>query len=388
MVELMPEETGLPDPDSKEDRRLRTQIALGGRGTDTVDRDKISGDRAAALRDSIPDDPVALPAGMLACAFCGQAAKAPKSPGAVIKIPVYRAKPEGRIGAEIERIALVRCSDCVRRRLLALRLAADHPSTTYALGGRAVDAIESALAVLAILGRPLPDPSISDVELASMLRTMSLAARGALWQSQPVSGRCSPRPWGVLREDVRSRLRRAFLDHQAEMVKARRPPVPVPPPPVPAGPGVPVEGGCLLCGVGAVEVNALKVHRGTAHPWQFHGSMSQSALGGPDSRPVAGHLCAGCADAVRVHGMGRTAVETSFAAAIEGRDPGLAGLVRAGETQIRCWAGMVLHSRAAGQPSPPPNSVHWEHVETRLPPVPEPPYDPDDVDDQLRMQET
>lgn len=362
------------DPTDHDDIVNRNLLAVG-RMTDPTGT--MSEAEAARLRDHVPDDPVSLPKGKIACAMCGITVDYPKTRAALIKVPRFAAKTNDKAGAHLGNTLLSRCATCQDRRQLALRIAADHPAAGAQLGGVVVDVIENVLVALVVLGKPLPTPDISYAELGSMIRTLSTAGRTATWRSIAADrpGQCSRRAYGHVRQATRTILTRAYMDFFAESLKMRRPPVAVPPPPARSG-EIKINGGCLMCGIGSVPVNALRVHRlggpaGAAQTvWRQVEGIAPTSIGGPGTPDrLSGAVCPDCSDAVSsAGGVGVSALEISLARHLERLgDDGTAAVVRAGEWRVIGWGGLVARARAANRPDPAPSKEPWGHVTLDVP---------------------
>lgn len=361
----MSETAVLPDPDSPQDRKLRTELALD-RPTEHVARPLLTAEQAVELAAQVPDDPVPLPGGKLACPVCGIATV----PGSeLVQVPLFKYHADGTVDRAVGSDDFARCPACEARRQLAERIVAAHPGAVRALGGIVTERTESVLAALAVLDRPLPDPSLPERELASLLRYF-VAAGSARWPLRP--GICAPKPFAHVRERARINLRLAYLRHRRDLAQDQRPPVRLAPPQPPAGvprPAATIADACLFCGVGAVEVSALTVYRlgreaATNHVWTYRqvdpGSLGAAAS--PDK--IGGFTCPQCTEAIRAAGaVGITAVENSYAATVQDTDPDLANAVRYGDLQIFTWLEMVRRAQTAGRPPAKPNQRPWQHVD-------------------------
>lgn len=360
------------DASSIEDRANRTQLAIGRKQDPPRSASTMTATEAARLREVAPTDPVELPAQQLPCAACGVATAPPRVRAALIRVPRFVQRADGTAGPRTGDVLLTRCNECEDRRQLALRIAADHPRASAQLGNVVVDVIERALIRLHILGRPLPEPDVSDAELGSLIRTMGSFGGSITWQSRAGEhpGECSPRPWGWLRQADRARVQRAWLDHFAETMKMTRPPVAVPPP-SPSGDGLQVAGACFCCGVDHVDVPALRAHRlggpetAARAVWTPVDVAAVSVGAPPEFQRLSGHLCPACAAAKASAGaVGPTAVEIAVQRHLRdvGR-PDLAERERIIEWDTPAFATLVARARQHGQAAPVPCSEPWAFID-------------------------
>lgn len=362
------------DPDDPADIANRNMLAIGRKVDPQRSASTLGKADADQLPDHLPEDPVELAPGFLACCSCGQATEAPRIRAGLIRVPLFNTKANGTVGVGglVGHVMLARCPECLDRRQLAIKIAAEHPAAGAQLGSVVVDVIDGVLITLELLDKPLPDPKISDAELGSMIRTLSTAGRSATWETVAAErpGLCSPRPWGHVRQATRQVLLRGWIDDAAEQIKMRRPPVAVPPPPA-VGPGIKINGGCALCGVDHVDVNALRVHRlgGVAtaalEVWTRRESIDIAALGGPSTPDrFAVVVCPTCSDAVRTAGaVGPGAMELALPRHLEDHgEDALAQEVRRGDRRVVGWAGWVVQARYQDQDDPGPSAEPWSHL--------------------------
>lgn len=210
----------------------------------------------------------------------------------------------------------IRCEECTTRLALA------HQIAGQVKGYRPLDytnnvphLMDAALSVFAALGQKMPDPASLTVKDAPAL--YSLAEAGPNWDwmrftdgshNKKDTSLAYPKAWAWVDDEHRAALRGALGRFQALRLAVGAPPTPVPPP---AGRG------CLWCGIGTVEVSALKVARdGESNAadsvWEYV-TISHSSLGGQSKSPqpsVPGYLCPTCKDAAQfVGGTFRGAME-------------------------------------------------------------------------------
>ncbi|MCW2930446.1 MAG: hypothetical protein JWM19_1408 [Actinomycetia bacterium] len=231
-------------------------------------------------------EPVALPEGRIACASCGAAVSQLR---AAVERQVFTAWYTPTVGpramispaaAASQPFELTRCAAC---RPMRDRAAAYVPS-----GGIMQERAEAAMCALSVLGKPLPH---GPVNLAALIDRLAVPGRLARWQQQARPGLCSPAPWAHVTEEDRAEIRRALAGMLAERMAAGRPPLRVAPPEVEGG-----LRGCLMCGVGHIEVPAVRVARmggekAAAGLWH----RSSMALPSPQGlQRHEGHVCPAC----------------------------------------------------------------------------------------------
>ncbi len=278
------------------------------------------------VRLQVPDSPVRLPEGHLACLACGVAVA--EGPEVVTVETLGRAdQPPAAPGGAPRGgpLSFVRCASCVALAAHAEQIVADHPALAGRLGpDTARHRVECALLALEVLGKPAP-PRVDLV-----LRHLSVPGAGVRWVARFVPlieadaspATCSPYPWAHVRLGVRAQLRGAYGAVLHEMVAATAPDVrlapPFPPFPQRAGEVFAIYG-CLLCGVEAQtlpagEVSRLGGHRVAASRVWTPKRTSVGSFGGrPSPEYLVGHLCAPCAAAVEhVAAMSPTAMERSL----------------------------------------------------------------------------
>lgn len=357
----------LPDGDDPEDRRNRCHWAVGNREDRLTDRDRISEARAAELRRSLPDDPVELAAGMLACAVCGQAVD-PDDSGEMSIVPLIGAgRVDGTEAKVIGEVRLSLCPRCTERRQYAVHVAGTHPQAGRVLGGAASTMIEHVFVALDLLGKPLPGLTIPDAELGSLVRNLARPGADVTWMSSPRPGLAAPFPFGHVRTIARAHLLRGWVDHQYDMAAMNRPDVPVRPPSAePPGSGMPILGGCLLCGVDHVDVPARRANRSPLDVWVARCAVSSAALGGPATAAgVRGWTCPECSQAIQDdRSIGPSAIRLAVTRWAEAEDDrGLVSLLNGPDDWRICgWSGLAVRARLKGRSlaaSPKP----WYHLD-------------------------
>lgn len=294
------------------------------------------------LRATVPDDPIKLPSGHLACEACGVAVLT----RAVASRTVLPSPSERGMHA----VEFARCSSCEGVRAQAEAYVDAHPALAARLGDIAAERIESALFGLAILGQK---PS---GDLALLLPRMHPAAHG-VWFSNPLTlqpQRCSPYPWAHVSLGQRAELRKAFAATLRDRLALSEPPVEVACP----------SGGCLLCGVRAIERSAIEVtQRGglaaVARAVWRPVLTSVHALGrrGPDQ--VSGHVCPACSEAITdAGGIGQHAIGNAVLAHVQHTR----GETKARRLQSLLMDDFPMHLLGWGALNARPSGTPWFHL--------------------------
>jgi hypothetical protein len=130
----------------------------------------------------------------------------------------------------------------------------------------------------------------------------------------------------------------------------------------------PVNGGCLLCGIGAVEVTSQQVSRAggvavaTMDAWTLRAACDLTQLGGRKRglTRLRGYTCPTCSEAVEWAGsVGPSAIERSLVVTL-----GL-GLHWTGDrtlTRTPAWGALVAGAQRIGLPTLIPNDQPWQHL--------------------------
>lgn len=238
------------------------------------------------LRAKVPDDPVKLPAGHLACEACGVAV-----PEAVV---VSTVAGPSRGKRAVGSLQFARCAECKKAREVAEKYLIERPVLAARLGPElARERVETVLHALTVLERePGPD-------LGLLLPRLVSAAAG-MWFSSPLAlttGLCSPYPWAHVGTGQRAELRKAYAAVLADRLALSAPPVHIPCPTL----------GCVFCGVASVKRAAIDVARfggieaASRAVWR-EVNTRPSALGVKGPEPVWGHACPDCAHAIEQRG--------------------------------------------------------------------------------------
>lgn len=361
---------------AEELRRLNERVNFDQpNDMDDLDDDEDEGDPALmgddrlsrSLRAQVPDRPVALRPGELACCACGAptVAPAPDAQGSLvyarlIVTPAARDAP----AYTADRVALTRCPTCAGLRDLAYRILAAHRGLQSRLGGMAVDRVEAGLSCLAACDVAPPAPDAAPAVIAALAR-LAGPGRGVRWQEQGVArikGRCAPRPWACVPVSARNDASKAAAGFLRVLVLSDQPDRELPPPSVDRVPGnVPVDAACLLCGVTTVRVTASQAAdmqvTGTS-PWTLH-RLPADRLGAHVNGPtrVSGYTCPACESAWHRAGSawGPTVREFALASYCEtqGR-PDRARLARSQEMSVPAFGALVVDARSRKRPIPPP----------------------------------
>lgn len=242
-----------------------------------------------ALRATVPDNPVRLPEGWLACEGCGVAVPHAETTSTATPWP---ATENSRVMPAP--VPFGRCPACQSLHDAADAYVEAHPLLARRVGPQlAREHIERALFALAILRQPTPE------DIGFLLPRM-LAAGSCVRFANPLTltrGLCSPRPWAHVTVGQRAALRRAYAEVLRDRLALNEPPVALPCP----------TRGCLLCGVVAVSRSAIEVARrggreaSVAAVWRPM-TVPPVALGGQGPQPVRGHVCPACDDAIQTVG--------------------------------------------------------------------------------------
>lgn len=318
----------IADPDSPaaeslaDYRRLVRQVTASAASREAY-RKGAEGPVARALRERRPAAPPAeeqeatadLPEGRLACADCGQAA--PEG-APVVSRTVLSRRPE-----TVE-LLLSRCPSCDERRALAEKLMPSRPGVIHRFGS--VEHLHEALCALEAVGRSFA-PGDSSSELLRAFQgqrddgcSYRAAARAVRWGSHDnlrgLVGKCAPRPWAHVPDDVRGVLREASARLLAVRVAADAPPVDLAPS---------TGSGCLLCGCASVRMSAVDVVRRGGPEEARRAVWTDRRRTG-----VTGSLCGPCADASSQENgtVGPAAAERACLEHVRREDGARAGLLR------------------------------------------------------------
>lgn len=329
--------------------------------------------QSRSLRARVPDKPLALRPGELACCACGQPVPAPppdrrgelvyarRMGAATTTMPAYTA----------ERVPLTRCPGCAGLRELAHRIVAGRPSLQSRLGGVAVDRIEAALSCLAACQVAPPAVNASAAVIGALVR-LSQPGVGVRWQEQEftkIKDRCAPRPWACVPISAREEASKAAAGFLAACVQTTAPDQMVACPPAPALPGnVGVGSGCLLCGAPSIRASADQIanaEQSGVSLWTEHRSISAPLLGAhtPGTMRVSGHLCPTCETVYQQEMCWGPTIREAACAVYQksiGRDD-RAALLRLQEVTPIAWAGRVADAAHRKLPEPVPGKP-WAWV--------------------------
>ncbi len=280
---------------------------------------------------------ITLPDQYRACLSCGVAV-APLPSGS--PATVLTAESYGRDGtytpqsavARPARFEFARCADCAALADQARGLIAAHPQVAGRHGGPgAVHRLTLALEALSALGESRRTGESQaeinrgdiDASLDALLRHLAVPGGNARWLARfapfmaadAAPGTAALAPWSHLSDDQRKWLRAGWAQVLRERAARAAPPVMLAPPPLspvlPHG-TVPIPGGCLLCGLAAVEVPA---------EWAVsEGDWAAAQVWRPITVPhrasrLTGHLCPEDQrvwDLPAVGSFGPTLAETSY----------------------------------------------------------------------------
>ncbi|WP_150236425.1 hypothetical protein [Nocardiopsis quinghaiensis] len=323
------------------------------------------GDVGGAPADAAPveaAEPTAdLPEGHLACADCGQATTVPEG-APVAERHVLRREwvkderdPGGHRIATTSELLLARCEPCADRQALADRLLAAAPGVRKRRGPVVREHLVENLCALEAAGATTAH-GMGAVELlrafeavrpadGSTYRAAARAVRWALYdRPRDLIGKCAPRPWAHVSEEVRGALREVSARLLSVRVASSAPPVDLAPP---------TGSGCLLCGVSAVRMSAADVVR-RGGPEEARAAVWTDRT----SKRLEGSLCGPCEDASgrELGTLGPSAAERAYAEHVRRSDPARSGVlwsrIRLYELAVRPWC----EANAA------PSDRPWAHV--------------------------
>lgn len=308
--------------------------------------------------------------GTLPCADCGVAVPV-TADRPLIRVTSYGSEgdPQG-VSPHAAEFSFGRCSPCRERLSMAQRLTEERPALRARLGDqRAVEAVDAVLMAHAVAGRDVPDP-MDEPTLSSMLA--HLRGGGLTWSGRfgPVTmrsarpGMACDQPWEHVSVADHMRLRVVWTQVEAdERARAQVEPVRLAPPLVEEPRGRAVEGACLLCGVGWVEMDAAQVRslggaaRAAEWVW-FQRTMSPANLGaGMSPERLTGQVCMDCDGVLEeVGSVGPTALERAWARSTGRRISDM-------PWQVHGWGAQAFQQVQRGQ-VPEPNPRPWAHVPT------------------------
>lgn len=326
----------------------------------------------------------------LACGQCGRVVAGPLDISEVEWHDVTSVERPGGRGtsssvAGISAEPLATCATCSTRRDHAHDLARTMLPRGIALGGvhygprHTAELVASSLSVLDALGAPLPRQMTRDV-LGLLVRRLSPLGTALGWgarfaphrSADARPGTANGRPWGHVSVEGKEMLRRAYVDYYADKLSLDAPAVRLSPPPFASpsssGRSLAVPSGCILCGVGTVELPAATVARmggrgeAAREVWTLRVAVPPHSLGGRRSpNGIAGHTCPTCSAAVQhVGALGISAMERSLTVELD-----LAGKWTEGADALEGLIGfgaLVSDAVRLGKPLPSPNKMPWQHL--------------------------
>jgi hypothetical protein len=277
---------------------------------------------AERLRRTVPDDPIRLPPGHLACEGCGVASAGP----VVESIPMGAG---GRIAANY-----TRCAECQR------------------LSEQATDRrVLNVLYALAVVGVPVPeDPT----PLVPWMQTVGGAVPW-LDPEAPSRDLCSPYPWAHVSLSQRAQIKEAYLLAMRSRIRVGAPALAIRPP---------WGGACLFCGVGSLPMAPIEVVRrggreSAAHAIWRRVLAQPPSFGGHGPGLWEGFACPPCSDALdSVGSVGVRARARAFEQYVREHRPEEAARVRSmldtyDQISLPGWAALSTRS---------PNPEPWAHI--------------------------
>ncbi|HEY9291110.1 MAG TPA: hypothetical protein VIP98_07515 [Microlunatus sp.] len=235
----------------------------------------------------------------------------------------------------------------------------------------AVDQVAAVCAGWAVLGKqPTGWASFDVTAWRRWIAKTAGPAVDCLWLRQfaPVkfarTGACNTAPFGHVDREMRRALRRGYLQAVEPGLRGGAPRRLSPPSVGEHGLGprdVPINGGCMVCGVDRLNVDA-----GQAGRMLWHGrSIQVAAIGAPrrHKERAVGHCCLACDRALGPAGTRRppkAGVDLAIAEFVgEGArwDPDSDHLIG-----TAAWAVQVVAAVREGQDPPPPNRTRFAHL--------------------------
>ena len=341
-----------------------------------------------ALRANSPDDPIRLPQGWLSCRTCGVAV----SVGEAAEVLDVEA-----IGRMVEGVAALTMAASENQNKIPLTFAlcptcrrTAEPAeeiTKNSAQPAAVHLVGCALDALSFVAPSTVEHMIGlDSEgRTALVRHLAQLGSNSRWISRFVPviepqadpRTCSPYRFAHLKIGERQALRKAYAALLKERVARNAPPVKIAPPRVTdlnatASALVPVEGGCLFCGVGHQSVAAVSVAREgraqIARDLWTAVRCPATQLGGERSpASVSGHLCRTCNGAVAAtHSIGPSALERALTSALVPEGIGHLGFGALSVNGLVGWGSEVARAQQSDQPLPLPNTRPWQHLSDDL----------------------
>ena len=335
------------------------------------------------LKSDMPDDPVRLQAGFLACRTCGVAVQ--RTSGVDQEIQVTSS------GYAVEGMAAMTqaAASAQRPRQLTFALCPLHRRTEELAEGLVQSpanplALHQVTTALDALSFVAPDRvehmAYLDREGVTVLvRHLSRLGIDARWVSRFVPSMmveanpnsCAPYAWGHVMPGMRQQLRTGYANLLRERVAKNAPPVKITPPRVRDQANnamIPIAGGCMFCGIGHQKAPATEVAQEgreyVARDLWTPKRVGLQQLGGAISpEMLSGYLCHSCNDVVEhVGAMGPTALERALVTAVVPE-----GLDKLGWNQLRVngligWGAACASLLRRGEPQPPPNRTPWAHL--------------------------
>jgi hypothetical protein len=289
-----------------------------------------------------------LPSDKAACLCCGIAAEdpgpGPSGPTRVLLTAAHRGE-----GVPLVTVRLTRCAPCLDRWNSAVELAdstpigrLDEPPRPYGEGSTNLGGVY--LRHSAESWRELHERMViaaAKLDLGARALPDLLAACGDLrWLASPrfALRQCAASPWSHLTRHNLDAARRGYAVMLHWRTLRSAPPVTVPAP----------DGGCLLCGVRALQVGARAEHRRQvegASPWWRRRSLRVG------QRPLDGFVCPSCDELLEDHG---------------GLHHALVAVLRDGYAGVPSEEPMDVIGLAWASVARRPNREPWQHLPAEL----------------------
>lgn len=290
------------------------------------------------------------------CASCGIQVPGPFAVDDLEVLTAYGDEGSGGFRQESE-FAATRCETCALIRAAAADLLRAHPGLRASIGSQeiALHRLELALDALDALG--ITEPRVIDkitdtaTDVHALLNHMTIPGGLARWAHGITSThvrkasqtRVFSERWAHLTHDQKAALRRAWVELAAQRYEQPRPVA------CPSDDGAPA--GCLLCGVGAVEMLPSEARRRGAWIEAEADAVTIGGMNAPES--IDGYVCPTCDLAIdQARGVGMSAMRISVLDHL-----GVGGYSRT-VSEVDGLVGWGALPRGTK-----PNAEPWQHVD-------------------------